>query len=148
MVENSPLSGCSSLRLTIETIADAAVARALVMRTGLMCGLDQRRAAELALASSELVTNIVKYANGGELLVECEPESLVVTALDRGPGPPSEDELFSDGFSRGALRLPDHSIATGRGTGGGALRRLCDRVELHPRDGGGSMIRCYKHRAR
>ena len=47
-----------------------------------------------------------------------------------------------------SLIIQSTAIATGRGTGGGALRRLCDRVELHRREGGGAMIRCCKFRIR
>lgn len=131
-------------RVSVEVLSDAAVARSLVLRVALACGLDRRPAAELALVASELATNLVKYAGGGELCVALEADALVVTSLDRGLGPPSEDELFGDGMSRGRLRTPDQSITTGRGTGGGALRRLCDAVEVGPREGGGTVIRCRK----
>lgn len=138
----------SELRIAIESIADAAVARSLALRSGLALGLDERSAAEIALATSELATNIIKYAGVGELLICAEADALVVTALDRGPGPPSEAELFGDRISRGTPLPPDHAIREGRGTGGAALRRLCDSVEIEARVGGGSLIRCRKHKRR
>lgn len=135
-----------SLRVPVVSLADAAVARALVVRFALDIGLNRRAASEIAIAASELVTNIVKYAGTGELLIREEPGGLLITALDRGPGLPSSVELFEDGVSRGSLRQPDQPIASGLGTGGGALQRLCDQVELTKRPGGGTIIRVRKLR--
>ncbi len=134
-----------ALKLAVGDRSDLAVARSQILRFAAARGLDPRRAAELALAASELASNMLKYAGGGELLVLAEPDALLVEASDRGPGPPSEAELFADGVSRGAARQPDQSITTGLGTGGGAVRRLCDRVEILARPGGGTIIRCRKH---
>jgi anti-sigma regulatory factor (Ser/Thr protein kinase) len=130
--------------LPITSLADAAVARAVVVRFADELGMSKRAASEAAIAASELVTNMVKYAGAGELVLGEEQGCLLITALDRGPGPPSEAELFVDGVSRGGPKAPTQSIAGGRGTGGGALRRFCDRVELEPRPGGGAIVRCHK----
>lgn len=134
------------LRLPIVGMADAAVARALVLRFALDIGLSRRAASEAAIAASELVTNIVKYAGTGELLLQDESRGLLITALDRGPGLASAEELFADGVSKGSQREPDRPITGGRGTGGGALRRLCDHVELGDRPGGGAIVRISKLR--
>jgi len=132
-------------RLDIAVLSDAAVARSLVLRIALAHGLARRAAGELALAASELATNIVKYGGGrGQLEVVVEPGALVLVAEDRGAGPPSEAELFGDGISRGRPRALDQAISTGRGTGGGALRRLCDAVSVEAREAGGTRIRCAK----
>ncbi len=136
------------LRLPITSLADAAVARALVVRFAQQLGLSEQAASEAAIAASELATNVIKYAGEGELVLSEEPSGLLITSLDRGPGPPSEVELFEDGFSRGARRTPDTTITTGLGTGGGALRRLCDTVELAERPGGGAIVRCRKRSRR
>jgi anti-sigma regulatory factor (Ser/Thr protein kinase) len=134
------------LRLPIVGMADAAVARALVLRFGLEIGLSRRAASEAALAASELVTNVVKYAGSGELVLSDEARGLQITALDRGPGQIKSDELFEDGVSQGSRREPDRPITSGRGTGGGALRRLCDQVEIGARPGGGAFVRILKLR--
>lgn len=134
-------------QLAIASLADAAVARALVVRFALDLGLSRKAASEAAIAASELVTNIVKYAGTGELLIAEEPEGLVITALDRGPGLANHDHLFEDGVSQGARIQPDRPISAGRGTGGGALRRLCDSVEIEARQGGGAIVRVRKRRA-
>ena len=134
------------MRLAVTASADLAVTRALVLRFAGAAGLDRRASAELALVASELASNMLKYAGAGEIELSTATDRVSVEARDRGPGPPSEAELFGDGISRGAVRLPDQSISTGRGTGGGTIRRLCDRVEVLARPGGGTIIRCHKHK--
>jgi anti-sigma regulatory factor (Ser/Thr protein kinase) len=135
-----------ALRLPIVGMADAAVARSVVRRFAIDIGLSRRAANEAAIAASELVTNVVKYAGTGELLISDEPRGLQITALDRGPGLSNSEELFADGVSQGSRLEPDQPISGGRGTGGGALLRLCDHVELGHRPGGGAMIRVCKLR--
>jgi len=150
-----PKPGSTSLDelcFAITHSADRAVARAMVSRFAIARGFDRHRAAELALVASELVSNVLKYAGEGELIVSNYPRGpfvgVVVASQDRGPGPPSENALFCDGFSRGAPRVPDQTIATGRGTGGGTIRRLSDHVEILARAGGGTIIRCHKQISR
>ncbi|MFV8755167.1 ATP-binding protein [Nannocystaceae bacterium ST9] len=134
------------LRLPITGLADAAVARALVVRFALGFGLSRRAASELAIAASELVTNVVKYAGTGELVLSEEPDAVLISAFDRGPGLVDPEQLFEDGVSRGSRREPDRPISSGQGTGGGALRRLCDSVEIVERPGGGTIVRVRKRR--
>lgn len=134
------------LRLRIASLADAAVARALVVRFARDIGLTPRAASEAAIAASELVTNVVKYAGAGELVIVEDPEGLRITALDRGPGLANPEELFEDGISQGSRREPDRPLKGGLGTGGGALRRLCDRVEISARPGGGTIVEIRKLR--
>ncbi len=134
------------LVLEIRLLDDAALVRALVLRQGAAAGLSRRGASELALAASELATNMVKHANGGELTVTTTADGVEVSARDRGPGISEQDQLFRDGFSRGAQRQPDRPIRAGFGTGGGSLRRLCDEVEVSARPGGGTEIRCFKRK--
>jgi len=127
----------------VEYLTDAPVVGTLTLRRGLALGLDPRRASEAALVASELATNIVKYAGGGEISLEhVVDQGLWIVARDRGAGPPSEEQLFSDGVSRGRRREPDDPRRDGLGSGGAAVRRFSDEAHLGQRLGGGSEVRC------
>lgn len=132
--------------IAVSRIEDAAVVRAVVLRFAQRWGFDERTAKEVAIGASELATNAVKHAGGGELWLSLEDDALVLRALDRGPGPPPIEQLLTDGVSRGAKRLPETPIRGGLGCGGGALARLFDHVEIAPREGGGSSVRCSRRR--
>lgn len=132
--------------LAVRHLEDAAVVRAVVRRLVLGAGLGGRAAEETAIAASELATNLVKHAGGGELELGEDADGVVVVSRDRGPGPPARAELLSDGRSRGAARAPDGPISAGLGSGGGALSRFFDEVEIGAREGGGTVIRCTRRR--
>ncbi len=130
--------------LPVKHLEDAAVVRAVVRRAALREGASDRVAGEIALGASELATNLVKYAGGGEIHVFVVETEFVVLSLDRGPGPPRREDLLTDGRRLGAARLPDSPVREGLGSGGAALSRLFGQVEILERDGGGAEIRCSR----
>ena len=90
-------------------------------------GFTEERAGQAALIVSELATNLVKHARGGEVLLEplhlrdSEQKGIRIVALDKGPGLRNVAESTRDGFStRGTL-----------GHGLGAARRQADDFDLY-----------------
>ncbi len=128
----------------VKHLEDAAVVRSLTLRRGLQLGLTSARAAEAALVASELATNMFKYATDGELILshDLRQDALWIYARDRGAGPPPAEQLFEDGVSRGRRCEPHDRSSTGLGSGGAAIRRFSDEVEVSERLGGGTEIRC------
>lgn len=102
-------------------VADARRRAQLVARD---IGLDEVAAGRVGIVTTELATNLVKYATGGELLLgtfEDEAGSGVeVIALDKGPGIADLGETMRDGYS----------TAGSPGTGLGAIRRLCRDFDI------------------
>ncbi|MFD8523572.1 SpoIIE family protein phosphatase [Streptomyces capillispiralis] len=104
-----------------------------------LAGLDERRTAAVSLVATELATNLLKYAQAGEVLVdvvdppsarEGRPERAVqITALDHGPGLTDVAGALRDGFSTtGSL-----------GAGLGTCRRLADDFDVHSVPGRGTV---------
>src|SRR5262245_52957079 len=77
------------------------------------------------LVATELATNLVKHAVGGEMLIRSvRPRpvgEIELTALDRGPGIDELSRSLADG----------HSTAGTAGTGLGAVQRLADTFDIH-----------------
>ncbi|GHA27397.1 ATP-binding SpoIIE family protein phosphatase [Streptomyces purpurascens] len=105
-----------------------------------LAGLDQRRTAAAALVATELATNLLKHAEGGQVLIdvvaspvlrEGREESRVVqiAAIDHGPGIPDVPAALRDGFST------TRSLGAGLGT----CLRLADDFGLHSRSGRGTV---------
>jgi anti-sigma regulatory factor (Ser/Thr protein kinase) len=134
--------------VAIARFEDAAVARSVVRRFALRWGFCDKSANEIALGASELATNLVKHAGGGELQIEHGERGVTVRSLDRGPGPPPIEQLVADNVSRGVTRGPDTPVRLGLGSGGAALARLFDEVEVARREGGGAVIQCTRMRDR
>src|SRR5688572_23924618 len=96
-----------SARRTIKELATAA-------------GLTGEPLDRLSLISSELATNLAKYAtNGGELIFSASAESnadVMIWSVDKGPGIANLEEALVDG----------NSTSDTLGAGLGSLRRLSD----------------------
>lgn len=111
-------------------------------------GFPAGRAAAAALVATELATNLLKHAGGGQVLIEtvdAEPErevsaprpALQITAIDHGPGIADLSAALGDGFSTTA------SLGAGLGT----CRRLADVFDLHSSPGRGTVALARIHAA-
>ncbi len=91
------------------------------------CGLDDTAAGQVALAITELGTNLVRHAGGGQLLLSSPATGRVeVLSLDAGPGMDVR-RCLQDGYS----------TAGSAGTGLGAVQRIAERFDAFslPRQG-------------
>ncbi|MFF5988906.1 ATP-binding SpoIIE family protein phosphatase [Prauserella flavalba] len=105
-------------------------ARSLATTAARDAGLPSGTVDRIAIAASELATNLFKYARGGLFAITRGPLGLDLVAADRGPGLRNVDESMRDGFS-----------TTGSmGTGLGAVRRLADEFDLYSRLGSGTAV--------
>ncbi|MER5602648.1 ATP-binding SpoIIE family protein phosphatase [Streptomyces sp. NPDC002265] len=105
-----------------------------------IAGLDERRTAAAALVASELATNLLKHAGGGQLLVDLVAPATAgegrdghdvvqIAAVDHGPGMPDVGAALRDGFS----------TADSLGAGLGTCVRLADDFGLHSAPGRGTV---------
>lgn len=130
------------MHFRITDLIDASVASSVARSHALSVGFDSRASAELAIAVRELATNLVRHATpGGTLELNDVPEGLQVVSLDRGPGMTDPLRLLDD--RPGPVDNPSHGL----GQGGGAIRRLMDKVVVRNRDGGGLEVAAWKLRA-
>ena len=92
-------------------------------------------AGQLAIAVTEVATNIVKHARRGSVALRCLQASgtagIEVLAMDPGPGMANVGESLRDG----------HSTAGSPGTGLGALQRLTTAFEIYTLAGKGMVAR-------
>ena len=97
-------------------------------------GFDEADVGRVAIVVTEVATNLIKHAGGGEILgravVKGTRSSLEILALDRGPGIGSVDAALRDGYSS----------AGSAGTGLGAIRRASSEFDIYSTRGGGTAI--------
>lgn len=88
----------------------------------------------MAIVATELSANMLKHANGGELLIQQITDGcfrgLELLAVDRGPGMHDVRRSLEDG----------HSTQGTPGTGLGAARRLSNVFDLYSEPGRGSVV--------
>jgi anti-sigma regulatory factor (Ser/Thr protein kinase) len=101
-------------------------------------GFDPVACEEIALAMTELATNLIKHAQGGTLtltpLADDGRIGLEIESRDSGPGIADVERALADRFS----------TAGTRGTGLGAVNRLMDELDIASEDGRGTRIACRK----
>jgi anti-sigma regulatory factor (Ser/Thr protein kinase) len=112
-------------------VAEARRAAAALAREG---GLDEVGGGRVALAATEMATNLLKHAGGGEIVMQRiadgDGDCLELLALDAGPGIANAAHALEDGYS----------TAGSAGTGLGAIRRQADHFALWSRPGLGAAV--------
>lgn len=76
----------SLVRLTIKEKTDVALARHEVRRLLEDLGVPANEKNRLLLCASEVITNMVKHADGGDFEIYLDGETLCMVAKDQGPG--------------------------------------------------------------
>ncbi|WP_344368397.1 anti-sigma regulatory factor, partial [Streptomyces indiaensis] len=115
-------------------------ARVAAEEAAMLAGLDERRTAAAALVATELATNLLKHAEGGQVLIDvvaapvlredrADARMVQIAAVDHGPGIADVPAALRDGFST------SRSLGAGLGT----CVRLCDDFALHSVPGRGTV---------
>lgn len=122
------------LSVVVTEQTQVAEARREAVNYARFLGFAEQDVERVALVSTELATNLVRHATGGELLLStCEldgGDALQLIALDDGPGMRDPEACLRDGYS----------TMGGSGTGLGAVRRLSDQLDVYSRAGAGTAV--------
>lgn len=95
------------------------------------CGLGAERVADVEIVASELASNLVKHAGGGDLVLRPLPGAgIQLVAIDDGPGTRDLAALIPDGVS----------TAGTLGVGLSAVRRLASRLDLWSAPARGAVV--------
>jgi anti-sigma regulatory factor (Ser/Thr protein kinase) len=120
--------------LRVEESSQVGEARRLAASMGKDLGFDGVRMEQVSIVVTEMATNMIKHAGGGDLILHAlqveETSGIETLALDKGPGIRSVDESLRDGYSTsGSL-----------GTGLGAIQRLSSLCDLYSMPGQGTVV--------
>lgn len=122
----------------IDHVVDTFVARRAARDIAAALGFDRRAATELAIAVSELGSNIIKYGVRGDVSVEVIDDAehglgIRIIATDEGPPFCDFATALRDGFDdRGPLDPVTFLVRHGIGAGLGAVSRFTDTIALEP----------------
>ena len=109
-------------------------ARRAAVKSAELVGLGETDCGNVAIAVTEMATNVVKHATRGKLIVDPlgydGTRGLRVLAVDKGPGIHDVGVALRDG----------HSTAGTAGNGLGAIRRLATHFEIYSQPGKGTCV--------
>lgn len=122
------------IALAVRDSSQVAEARRQCAALAERIGFPEPETGRVALVATELATNLVKHAHGGEILAEADEENggsgIALIALDRGPGIGDIARAARDG----------HSTAGTAGNGLGAVRRQSEATDIYSLPGLGTAI--------
>ena len=128
------VSGASHIVCPIRDETQIGAARRRARQMAESAGLDDVSQEHAAIVATELSTNMLKHASGGELLVQQITDGgfrgLELLAVDRGPGIQDIKRALEDGHSTGGTP----------GTGLGAAKRLSTVFDLYSEPGRGTVV--------
>lgn len=126
--------------IPVSEASQVAEARRVTAAIARKAGFDETEAGKVAITATEIATNLLKHAGGGELviheLVEPTAHGLELYALDKGCGMANLDICLEDGYS----------TAGSPGTGLGAIQRQSQTMDVYSQPGKGTALvaRCWR----
>lgn len=130
-----------SKNIDIKCASDVSIARSSAKKMAYEIGFGHTAGEEIALAVSELASNIVKHACSGVItLLPLSRDGQIgmqIESHDKGPGIENVERALADGFS----------TSGGLGLGLGTVNRLVDEFNISPRSkwpNGGTHILCKR----
>jgi RNA polymerase sigma factor (sigma-70 family) len=127
------------VRVAVRSDADVVAARQAARELAERLDFSPTELTEIATAVSEIVRNIVRFADSGDVLVELldsPRRGLRITARDSGPGIPDVQQALRDGYS----------TYQGLGLGLPGARRLMDEFAVVSEQGRGTTVTMIKWR--
>ncbi|HTW66562.1 MAG TPA: ATP-binding SpoIIE family protein phosphatase [Bryobacteraceae bacterium] len=134
----------TAVSIPIEETSRTAEARRTAREMALDLGMDESGAEHVALVATEVCTNLLKHAGGGQILLQTSaeeasgPPSLELLAMDQGPGMSNLESCLRDGYS----------TASSPGQGLGAIQRMSQQSDFYTLPGKGTVVlaRWWAHR--
>lgn len=135
-------------RCSVRTMADAVACPSHARRIAHAAGFSAIDCEKIAIAASELATNIVRHASHGFIRIGVldDPRGVELVAEDEGPGIEDVHAAMSDGYSQGRVLGQEQPVlpSGGLGAGLGAVSRLMDDFEVETVPQQGTRIRAFK----
>jgi anti-sigma regulatory factor (Ser/Thr protein kinase) len=120
--------------ITVSDTSSVGEARRRVRQFCDEVSLNESDGEKAAIIVVELATNLVRYGQGGEILLQSGANGgkrwVDITSVDRGPGMRDSARCLQDG----------HSTGGGCGTGLGAVRRLSTEFDLYSEAPAGTVV--------
>ncbi|HOS50452.1 MAG TPA: ATP-binding protein, partial [Bacillota bacterium] len=107
-------------------------------------GFDPELVRRAAVAAYEAEMNIVIHSRGGMLTALIEPDAILITAVDVGPGIPDIPLAMTEGFSTADEEA--RRMGFGAGMGLPNMKKCSDKFEISSQKGTGTMVRMTLNR--
>ena len=97
------------------------------------------RIKRVVIALYETEVNVVAHASQGEIEALIEPERIVLTVQDSGPGIPDIDKAMEEGFTTASKEVREMGFGAGMGLAN--IKRNSDNLHIESVPGEGTLVR-------
>jgi len=118
-----------------QTAGDAS---ASIKRKLKQIGIDSTVLRRIAVASYEAELNLIIHSDGGRLMLEMTPDTIILTSADVGPGIADISKAMQEGFSTASEEARD--LGFGAGMGLPNMKRNADEFSIESEVGTGTRI--------
>ena len=98
-----------------------------------------KRIKRVVIALYETEVNVVAHASKGEIVVVIEPERIIVTVKDSGPGITDIDRAMREGFTTASKEVREMGFGAGMGLPN--IQRNSDDLHIESIPGEGTTVR-------
>ena len=98
-----------------------------------------KRIERVVIALYETEVNVVAHASKGEIVVVIEPERIIVTVKDSGPGITDIDRAMREGFTTASKEVREMGFGAGMGLPN--IQRNSDDLHIESIPGEGTTVR-------
>jgi len=120
--------------LAVTEASQIGQARRAALRLAELSKFTEEVRGEVAIVTTELATNLVRYGRDGRLFLQAverpDDTHVQILAIDSGPGISDVQQSLQDGVSAGGTP----------GTGLGAVRRISDEFDIYSTMGNGTLV--------
>ena len=100
---------------------------------------DPKLIRRIAIASYELEINLVVHSQGGDIHCSIQPDKVIITATDTGPGIADVNQALQEGWSTASEYV--RSLGFGAGMGLANTKRVSDEFFINSAVGTGTTVR-------
>ena len=118
---------------------NAGKASSAVKRVLKQLNVPAKRIKRVVIALYETEVNVVAHASKGEIEAVIEPERIIVTLKDSGPGIPDIEKAMQEGFTTATKEVREMGFGAGMGLAN--IKRNSDDLHIESIPGEGTVVR-------
>ena len=118
---------------------NAGKASSAVKRVLKQLDVSAKKIKRVIIALYETEVNVVAHANGGDIDVLIDSDSISLTVTDRGPGIPDIEQAMTEGFSTASKEVREMGFGAGMGLAN--IKRNSDSFHIESIPGKGTIVR-------
>jgi serine/threonine-protein kinase RsbT len=105
--------------------------------------VDQSLIKKIVVALYEAEVNVVAHAHKGNILIQIDPDKVIMELKDQGPGIADIEKAMQEGFSTASQKVREMGFGAGMGLPN--IKRNTDEMNIHSVVGEGTTLRMVKY---